>query len=470
MRTAVTGWSRLPASPGRSSFGLRLWRVVASPWWTISLLLILALPTIPGLFLPQSGSIPDMARAQWLAILQGRYGRWTGLLSNLGLFDVTRALWVQGLLVLLAYQSLVATAEGCVKARQRMHLGGEYPPERPPAFARKREVLHLHSPLRQAVTQVQAIFECMGCRVLSAQADDLAVLEVVRYPWLSLSRPLAHGGVVLVCLAGLLGGRLDWHEGPITLGPGQTSGLLRSPQSTLHLASTGLARKSSQPYSWISLIHDEQIWCEGVVAPGRTLNCRGVSIRQSGTEPALHVAFRDPLGQPLAIQLLRGGEPAAPEIVLHLPYYVPDAYAFLPERGLMLHIEALADQTRPSFRLTVYRGHQSAPLLQRDIAEPTSLTVEGLTLTLDLIRIPSFRMSRRPSWPLRWMGLSVSLIGLLAGLALYSSSLWIQMDERQTEVCLSLWQCFRLPWGLRTLRETESQMVRRSTSGTETCR
>jgi hypothetical protein len=451
---------------GRWSFWLRLWLVIASPSWTLLLLLILVLAATLGLFLPQAEAIPPAAQAQWLAALQGRYGRWTGLLSNLGLFDISRALWVQALLMLLAYQGLVATVEGSSRAWRRVHLGAEAYPDPPPPFAQERPPMHLLCPLDQGVTQVESAFRRLGCQVITAQKEELVAVEVIRYPWLSMGRPLAHGGVVVACLAALLGGRLGWQEGPVSLSPGQTHMLRNSPRTALHLQNTGLARQSFQPYSWVSLVRDDQMRCEGAITPGQALKCGGMSIQQSGTEPALHISGHDRLGRSLNLQPLRGEAAAAPQIILYLPTYVPDGYAVLPERGLMLHIQVFRDQPKPHFQLGIYRGQRRDPLLQRDVTDPTSLTLDDLTLTFTPTQVPSFRLSHYPTRPLRWVGLSLSLVGLLMSLAMSSCHLWIRMEEQGGETCLRLWRGLPLSFGAAAVRDIESRMGLPSTSGT----
>jgi len=428
----------------------------------------LALAAAVGVFIPQADSVPVAIQGQWLATLQGRYGRWTGLLSDLGFFHITHALWLQVLLVLAVYQGLVATAEACGQACQWMCPAAEPSPRLPPPLARERGVTHLPCTLDQGVARAELAFQPLGYYTLVARDEESAFVEVMRHPWLTLGRPLAHGGVALVCLAGLLAGRLDWQEGPVTLSSGQTYGLQHVPGMLVHLKKTGLARQSSQSYSWLSLRRGDQVWCQGVVFRARALNCGGMHIRQDGTEPALHIVGHDRRGHPVAIQPLRGGEPAAAEVVLNLPHYVSDGYAVLPEQGLMLHFEVSPDDTRPTFRLQAYRGQQSAPLLQRDIADRTSLALEDLTLALTPTRVPSFRVLHHPTRPLRLAGLGLALAGLVVGLALSPFHAWIQLEEREGEVCLRLWHS--LPRHLHTvkIREIESRIASLSFSGTAT--
>jgi len=442
----------------RPGFGLRLWRVIASPWWTLFLLLLLALAIILSLLFPQAESTSVPIQGQWLAVLQGRYGRWTGLLSSLGLFDITHALWLQVLLVLIAYQSLVAAAEGCGQAWRWLHLGAEPSLQLPSSHAWERGVTVLPSPLAQGMVQVQSAFQRLGYQVRVAQDKGRALLEAMRYPWLTLGRPLAHGGVVLACMAWLLGGRLDWQEGPVTLSPGQGYGLRHVPGMTLRLEKVGLARGSSEFYSWVSLLRGEQVLCTGAISPARVLSCEGMHILAGGTEPALHITGHDRAGYPLALQPLQGVEAATPEVILPLPSYLSDRYVALPEGGLVLHIEVPSGQARPLFRLEVYHGQQSTPLLQRDITEPTSLSLDDLTLNLSPMRVPSFQVYHHPTWPLRWAGLSLALAGLLVSLALSPFHLWAQIEEREGEVCLCLWQGLPLPFGVPAIREVESQM------------
>jgi len=384
----------------------------------------------------------------------------------LGFFDTAHALWLQVLLILAAYQGLVATAEGCTQAWQWMHRGEGPPSQPPPARAWEQRTMVLPTALDRSVMELHSAFRQLGYRVRVAQGEEGALLEVMRHRWLTLGRPLAHAGVVLACVAGLLGGRLDWQEGSVTLSPGQSYELHHVPGMILRLEKTGLARRSSQPYSWVSLLRGEQMWCRGVIFPSHALSCGGVRIQQAGTEPALRIAGHDRAGHALAIQPLRGEEAAASEVVLYLPYYVPDRYAVVPERGLMLHIEVSSDQTRPLFRLEVYRGQQSAPLLQRDITDPASLALDDVTLSLNPTRVPSFRVYHNPCRPLRWAGLSLALAGLLVSLALAPFHLWAHIEEQEDGVSLRLWQGLPLLFRVPTIPEIESRMDSLSAAGT----
>ncbi|MEA3344878.1 MAG: cytochrome c biogenesis protein ResB [Chloroflexota bacterium] len=154
-------------SRSRPSFGLRLWRAIASPWWTLLLLLLLALTGLLSLFLPQVNS----TQVQLLSALQGRYGRWMGPLRSLGLFDISRALWFQVLLTFTAFQGLVAAAEEGGHAWGWLYHDVDSLPRRPPSHARKRKEETLSSPLAQSVTQVRSALQRLGYRVHVAQDE-----------------------------------------------------------------------------------------------------------------------------------------------------------------------------------------------------------------------------------------------------------------------------------------------------------
>ena len=300
----------------------------------------------------------------------------------------------------------------------------------------------------------------------------------MRHPWLTLGRPLAHGGVVLACVAGLLGARLDWKEGPVILSPGQSYELRHVPGMILRLEKVGLARRSSHGleqsalYSWISLLRGERVLCTGAISLARGLSCEGVGIRQGGVEPALRISGHDRAGHPLILQPSQRGEAATSEVVLprtgtvRLPPSPSARSVALPGRGLLIHIEVPLDQERPLFRLEVYRGQQGAPLLQRDITHtaaaavcaPTSLSLDDLILILSPTQVPSLRVHHHPTWPPRWAGLSLALTGLLMSLALSPFHLWAQVEERGGEVYLRLWQSLPLPFCVPTIREIESQI------------
>jgi hypothetical protein len=458
MRTSAAPLTppRLPLSDSRPGLGLRLWRVAARPRWTLLLLLSLALVAVLGLLLPQAESAPSAAEGQWLATLQGRYGRWTGLLGSLGLFDIVHSLWFQLLLCLVAYQSLIAAAEGSRYARRWIQAAAEPVPSIVYSLAREQKAVYTAGTLDQGVAQTQSALERMGYRVLVARGEKIALLEAVRHPWLSLGHPLAHAGVVLACLGMVLAGRLDWQESGITLSPGRTHGLRYAPGVVLGLDKSGLAQPSSRAYSWVSLLRGERKMCSGVVFSGRPLSCGGMRIHQDGTEPALHVTGYDREGDPLGIQSLRGEEPVAFEHVLHLPSFATDSYAVVPEEGLTIHVETSSDHAGGLFRLEVHRGQQSGPVLEREIAEPTSLNLGELTLKLRPTWVPSFRITHRPAKFLLWAGSGLALTGLLIAWSLLAFSVGAQVEQREGTLSMRLWQVLPLSSCLPTAADLET--------------
>ena len=447
----------------RPSFGLRLWRIIASAWCTFLLLILLAPAGAFSLLLPQGESTTLPIQGQWLATLQGRYGRWTELLSGLGLFDISHALWFQALLLLVAFQGLIAAGEGCGQVWKWLCLRGESSPRLPPPHAREREVMFLSSRLAQVAAQLEWAFERLGYRVCVSRGEGRALMEAIRHPWLTLGRPLAHGGIALVCLAVLVGGRLDWREGPVLLSRGQGHELRHVAGVTMYVEEVGLARASSELYSWVSLLRGEQALCRGVISPGCELSCEGMRILQGKAEPALHIAGYDRAGHPLALQRSGGEEAAVLGVLLPLPAFSSHRSVALGERGLQLHIEAPSDEARPLFRVEVYRVEESTPLLQNEITDTTSLVLDDLTLTLSPARIPSFQVYHHPTRLLRWVGLSLALAGLLLSLALLPFHLWAQVEEREGGSCVRVWAGHPLPICLSAIRELESQMGSSST-------
>ena len=443
----------------RPSFGLRLWRTIASPWWTLLLLILLALAGTLSLLLPQAEVATISSQRQWLATLQGRYGRWTEFLNGLGLFDIAHALWLQVLLTLTAFQGLVAAAEGCSRAWHWLHLRAGAPPQLPPSHIRRLGLPPHNSSLTQGMAQVQSALQRLGYRVRVAQSEGRALVEAVRCPWLTLGRPLAHGGVVLACVAGLLGGRLDWQERPIVLCPGQSYELRHAAGMVLRLEEVGLARSSSQLYSWVSLLRDEQALCTGVTSQARGLRCAGIHILQGKAGQALRIAGHDRTGHPLSLQSPQSGEETLSEVTIPLssdPFYCSVA---LPKQGLQLNIEASTAQEKPIFQVEVQRVKQGAPLLQRETMLPTSLALDDLTLALSPMQVPSFEVYHYPTRPFGWAGLSLTLVGLLMGLALLSLHLWVHIEEREDTVYLYLLQQrYSLPSWVPTPQEIESQM------------
>lgn len=460
--TASPGMSSPPPRT-RPSLGLYLWRVIVSPWCTFLLLILLAPAAAFSLLLPQGESSALPVQGLWLATLQGRYGRWTDLLSRLGLFDISHALWFQVLLVLVAFQGLVAAAEGWGQVWNWLCLRGELSPRLPPPRARERGMTLLASRLAEAVAEVQLAFQRLGYRVCVSEGQGSALLEAIRHPWLTLGGPLAYGGVALVCVAGLLGGRLDWQEGPVLLSPGQGHELRHVAGALLRVNKVGLARGSSELYSWVSLLRDGQALCAGVISSASDLGCAGVRIRQGAPEPALHIAGYDHDGHPLALQPGGAEEAAVPGVVVPLPAYSSHRSVELGESGLRLRIEGPSDEVKSLFLVEVYSGGKSLPIVQREITDTTSLVLDDLTLTLSPARVPSFQVHHHPTRLLCWAGFSLALLGLLLSLAQLPLHLWAQVEEREGESCVRLWLGHPLPiWG-SAIRELESQMGASST-------
>jgi hypothetical protein len=179
----------------------------------------------------------------------------------------------------------------------------------------------------------------------------------------------------------------------------------------------------------------------------------------------LHISGHDRLGRPLAIQRLRRDQMAAPEIVMYLPHYLPDGYAVLPERGLMLHVQVHADGGNPLLQLAISRGQQSSPLLQREITDTTSLTLGDLTFNLDPSQVPLLQASHQPTRPLMWVGLGFAMVGLVLGFVRALSAAWIQMEETEDGIRLCMWGVFPVALGSANLREACERLGSARTSG-----
>lgn len=469
MRPVSAGPGMSPLSPRtQPSFGLRLWRIVASPWCTLLLLILLAPAGAFSVLLPQGDSAPLAMQGRWLATLQGRYGRWTELLSDLGLFDVSHALWLQVLLALLAFQGLVAAADGCTQAWKWVRRTGQRLPRLPPAHAWQEEVMLLASPLTEAATEVGLAFRRLGYRVCVDEGEGDALLEAIRHPWLTLGRPLAQAGVALICVAGLVGGRLDWQEGPVLLSAGQVHELRHVPGVILRVKKVGLARGSLELHSWVSLLRGEQVLCGGVIPSDRELGCEGMSVRQGRAEPALRIAGYDPAGHPLALERTEAEEVSVEGVVLPLPSYSSHRSVALGQGRLWLRIEASSDEARPLFRVEVYRVEKSAPLIQREITGTTSLVLDDLTLVLSPMRVPSFWIRHCPTRALGWCGLSLVLFGLLLSLVLLPFHRWARVGEQEGGSWVRVWPGYPLPLRVSAIRELESQMRSPFTRGTLT--
>lgn len=374
-----------------------LWRLFASPWTTIVLLLALGLLICATVLLPQlpsEAALDPVAASVWLASFRAQYGLLAEWMVRLSLINLIHSAWLRVLLGLLGFNLILVAADLWQQLRTR------------------------ESDQNQSAGRVGL--------------------------WASL---LVVCGLVLILAGGVVQERLAWREGNVSLRPGQVkpvghgSGLaFRADLIKSHYdPSTGLVHGGQTE---LTFLNADGVAGRKVLFDQTPSFFSGLMFHQVSTEPVLLIRAADAAGHRLALQTPETGASELGEVTLRfrdeeasryiVVLGVPgqtaalqfqqkgnQGYVLVPERDLSLRVSfALPPQggVEPLFQVEAFRGAETAAFQQVVITSTEVIEIDGDRYTLEPQRHALIQFGRDYS-PL------FSLLGgvlVVAGLCLYA--------------------------------------------------
>ncbi len=207
-----------PALPRRPAAGLRrpavpphmwIFRRLTSMRTALVLLFVLGLLTLAGTLLAQ---VPDAVKgnqaayAEWLNTVRPRYGGWTGVLNELGLFSVFSSLWFRGAVLLLTASVIACSVRRLpglwrTATRPRMVMTE-------PFFERAPQRVRIASEKDPgaALAALRAAFRKNRFRIaVERDGEDLHVCAD-RFRWAPFGRIAIHVSFIVILIGGVLTG------------------------------------------------------------------------------------------------------------------------------------------------------------------------------------------------------------------------------------------------------------------------
>lgn len=455
-----------------------LWRICASPYVTILLLVSLAVVVGLGVLLPQRPveALADTAVDNlWRAAQRTRYGPAADWLVALGLSDVYRSLWLRGPLGLLALNLILAMIDlfhPRYRARAEAIEVGRCSGEPEPLLARVTENLR---------RQRYRVLTLAGQEpVSSGQIEAERGPQLVYADRFSSFLILAYLGLLAV-LAGLwLSERTAWWEGQVSLRPGQVRPIGHG---------TGLALRADA-------IEAEYDRVSGRLRGGRTeltfLRASGpvgrenlydhapslyagILFYQMSTEPVLLVEARDSAGRTLPLQTPETGATQSSAVTLRFREQVgsrflvslnpqptsPDegaptdtqpqlpsaqqgneGYVLVPGRDLslrLLYVPPVPGEVTPTFQAEVFRGGERSPFQKFEFASAATVEIDGDWYLFQPQRHAVVRFGQDYALVLVLLGAALVLLGFALTAWRPLQRLWLTARSAQGEVRLSLW-------------------------------
>lgn len=395
----------------------RLYRLLASRWILIILLLLTGAVVLAGAILPQApAQSTQTTTAHWLAETIARYGSLGEPLRAVGLFDLAHTPWVRGLLALLAFILLLRLGLNAGEAWQRLRA----PEPAQTAALAARWPHHASATLPGAVTEVTAELaddlRSEGWRVNSHSTPEATYLLAERSAWGIVTPLLFHLGL-LGLLAGLwLGQTTGWRVADVVLAPDQPVRVSQAGQLTLTLRSTvgdaaldtvafqrngkDIAAKS---FSWLG-----------------TARAAGVTVRRTGTGQALRVAAREASGAALPLQAVDQTTSAAGALTLVFDQPRAEQVFLAPTRQLVFSAVAFPSLPErgfagPAFLVQAFADGQREPVANQFFDADTDLTIKDDVYLLTVERYAVATVSHNPGWLLALPGGALALLaGVLA--------------------------------------------------------
>jgi hypothetical protein len=413
----------------------------------LSLILATLIPQIPS----QAVSDPQA----WLAFQSGLFGQPNELIRGLGLFDIYHAPWFHVLLALMGLSLFVRLVESAELAwlatgRKRWQSGSfafwgrNAPQVRLSSFA---------SPA-SAQTRLRDFFTQRAYWWIDIPDMETPNAVIGRRAFVFWVRPVAFGALLVALLGLLIVGswgwqNRDWHSAP---GDSQEVGhgtpySLRLDAFDLQLDQDGRLLDYSSNVTWLE---GDAVVGQDTVGVGRPATLRGVAVRQVGYLPSLKVRAWDAEARPLVLQVA-GEERAVPgEVEILFPSSEAQPLLLIPSHDLFLAFAfvPLCPEGRPLVQVSLLRNGGTEQQSLDALYESGSLTVEGVTVEVDLAYRAVLGVDFRPGMGIVVVSMALAVLALAVGWTVPPRLAWLAIGQGEEGATLQV----LVPAGVRGRR------------------
>jgi len=415
------------------------------------LLALLFSPQHPG----PSANATELAR--WTSDAQERFGRWYDALSALGVFSVSTAVWLRGLLALSALTLMVSLADGAAQvARAWRHPDVR----RTESFFRTTPgAAEWHVPQERFVL-VEVLAQKLAwpgwlpwkrlrIRPRQEEASQTSYLCQDWLTWRRMGTLLTHLGLLSMLTGVALNARLGWRQEGVMLMPGQAVPLVGQPELSLRLEGMEGWGTEGQAEGRVALGGPGVSSLAGPVTVGRPYTAHGVTVYQRDVGPILRVSARDAdgvtagSGTSASIPLADASADmeSADEVRLWFTESRVEHYLLIEDirkvvRLVLYRQGETWDPHRDELQIEVYAGDLDAPEAQRSIVGGGLVDIKGIAYefaweqyaVLDVVRSSG-------QWLVR-VGMGLALLGLAVTLLLPPARLWLRVVAEGRETCV----------------------------------
>jgi hypothetical protein len=409
-----------------------LWRVLGAPRAFIVLMGLLALALALSAVIPQ---MPPQARDDpqaWLAVQAGPVRQGGALLRSLGLLDLYHSFWFRFLLVLTGLSLFVRVVESVELAWQTtgrkpwtaesFRFWGETPP---------RRVLSSSMSIEKAQDRLDSFLSERG--YWWTDVTDQTVPHRVTGRRRAVFWVNAIGYVaLLLALVGLaIVDDWGWQSEPWQPVAGELTAVGHDTPYTVRLDAFYMKRGDGQR---LQNYHSEVTWLEGnrelgkdVVGVGRPARREGVTLRQVGYLPVVHMRGWDGEGQRLVLETEADVLSVAGEAEFR--FSSADAEPLVLISGydlfLALSFEPRCAEGQPALYVDRIGGGGAERQRLGVLYESGSVLVDDLQLEVDLAFAPILRADSRPGMGLVMAGMALTVVALLVSWIVPPKLTWI---------------------------------------------
>jgi cytochrome c biogenesis protein len=206
-----------------SDIGERLWHFFISMRTGLALILALALLGLIGTLLVQAPAglkgDPE-AYAVWLESVRPKYGGWTTVLDNLGLFSIFSSIWFRGITVLLMTSVLACSANRAphlwrLTVHPRMRMSEGFFQHAPLSFATT-----VAADPGEAADVVSAALRARRFRTIAEADGETVHLYADHNRWGPFGTVIAHLSLVLILVGALVGATFGFREDGLAVAVG----------------------------------------------------------------------------------------------------------------------------------------------------------------------------------------------------------------------------------------------------------
>ena len=397
----------IPAQPQADALEQRdtwrsVWAVLTSDALAASLVAALLFLGAASTALPQApaaGTADPVAYSQWQAQAQAQAGAAYQAVQALGLFDVARALWVRGLIWVLAAVLLARLADRAFRLAAARRLGGAIQDEQRLRVAERAPGLD----------RVAADLKARRYRV-TCSPGEVQWVRADRAPWAEALSIALHAGALVVLGGVLLNLDQGWQvsrlqvnsDAPVALVAGGPAVALQAADRAKGEAVFSLAGATSP------LTLSVGSSARAAAPAGESASCC-LELKLAGLTTEYLVRADSATGAPVTLTLSSYASPTTEALLTFRPGETERSLAVEPA-GMALLVAA----RNSGDRVQAY-AIPSGRLLTDTLVQP-SLTISATTLQFAPRSGAIVSASYTPGDPLVWLGAAVAAAGLLGAL------------------------------------------------------